>query len=186
MKEYYTLSFLLLLNRSLDAFVTYRLTPDLNYEANPLVSLFQQGWIMLGFVNVLVVILILYLGKFYYVGKKDFSPQARGYTFTQFISHYFYYEKGSFYKVFIYVPYNRKALLYISAYILPRTFVVWGFMPVFHNLSLDLFPSYVYYNEQFFLWIWVYVSLLIFAYFYFWVFFKKEYMSYSRISTFAT
>ena len=68
----------ILLTRWFDAFSTYRHTPDLGKEANPLVSIFGFGWTPLLVVIVVLSIYVIYAYYFATFQTFNLAPSKRG------------------------------------------------------------------------------------------------------------
>ncbi|HMV42554.1 MAG TPA: hypothetical protein PKD50_08470 [Leptospiraceae bacterium] len=95
--------------RSLDAYLTYLITPDLKFELNPLVSVGNQGWATLLSVNAFVVFFTLLL--LYYSFNNSvhiYYPKEKNYTLKEFISFFLYNEKNSFTKyIFVFLTIEK-------------------------------------------------------------------------------
>jgi hypothetical protein len=181
--EFWNLSLSLVFVRATDAYLTYTITPDLSFEANPLVAIANQGWTTLFWVNIVVVLLsifLLYLSIYY---PSDSYPKERNYSFQEFISHYLYNDRFSFHKIYFLVPDNKKAILSFCGFIFPRVFISWSIIIIIHNFSIIHFDLYLYYINFWNLWLYIYTFLIPLTLFYFWQFFKVEYRKYILAST---
>lgn len=168
--------------RGIDAYLTYKITPDLAYELNPLVSIWKQGWSALIFVNIAVIILsILFLHYSFKFPANQYYPQEMNLSIKEFVSYFLYNEKNSFYKIYFLVPYNRKVILNFCGYLFPRVFIVWSLVIIFHNFSLLHVAVYSEYSQDLHLWILIYLSILPITFYFFWNFFKIEYQKYKYL-----
>jgi hypothetical protein len=94
----------ILLSRSYDAYCTFRLTPDLSKEANPLVSVLGMGWTPLLFIISLLTLYTIY--AYYQASFKPTSllPTEKGYSFSNIIAYTFLGYKGEWPAVFYKLP----------------------------------------------------------------------------------
>ena len=172
------LSGCLIFLRMLDAYLTYIITPDLSFEANPLIVWAKQGWEMVFFANVFVVmisILLLYFSKRF---PPNSYPTEKDYSFKEFVSHYLYNDKFSFHKIYFFVPKNKKTILNFCGYLFPRVFIFWSIIIIIHNLGIIYSASYQFFLFYWNLWIFVYMSLVPLTFYFFWKFFRLEYKKY--------
>ncbi|MCU0392668.1 MAG: hypothetical protein MUE81_16270 [Thermoflexibacter sp.] len=180
----------LLITRLLDGLITYLVTPDLKYEANPIESVLGWGWIGLFVFNLLVVGVVIYLTHLHiYTNFNNYPTQK--YNLKQFISYYFFNTPNQFYRVFYSFPKNRKAFAYAHGYILPRTLIAFGIVIIVHNLLQYLhgFPYFLPLLEGYISFCWNYkwviglALTIIGSYFYLYYahkFFRIEYRNYQK------
>ncbi len=181
---------LILITRFLDGLITYLVTPDLKYEANPIESVLGLGWIGLFLFNVMLIGIVIYLTYFQiYTEFKNYPAQK--YNLKQFVSYYFFNAPDQFYKLFYSFPRNKKALAYAHGYIVPRTLILFGVVIIVHNL-LQYLQGFAYFEPLLtgyvaFCWnhkglFWVVLGIIT-SYFYFYYaskFFRMEYENYQK------
>lgn len=80
---------LLIALRIPDLYLTYRHTPDLAGEWNPIVSFFRISWAGFLVIQVGLICLISFLGYFYYT-RKPLEDVPADLTINQFAHYYFY------------------------------------------------------------------------------------------------
>jgi hypothetical protein len=177
--KFWKLSISLIFVRSTDAYLTYTITPDLSFEANPLVLIGEQGWPTLLFVNILVVFISILLLYFSIYFPPDSYPSEKNYSFKEFVSHFLYNDKTSFHKIYFFVPYNKKTILSFCGFLFPRVFISWSIIIIIHNigvLSSSIYRHYIFYWN---LWFYIYIVLAPITFYYFWKYFKEEYKKYN-------
>lgn len=180
--EFWVLSFSLIVLRMIDGYLTYAITPDLSFEANPLVVLVNQGWDILFFVNLCVILLTIVLLYFSIHFPADSYPIERNYSFKEFISYYLYNDKVSFHKIYFFVPYNKKTILNFCGFLFSRVFIFWSLIVITHNLGILHCSTYQYYLLYWNLWIFIYFSLIPLTLYVFWKFFRQEYLKYLSLT----
>ncbi|MEM7181956.1 MAG: hypothetical protein AAF518_13650 [Spirochaetota bacterium] len=180
--EFWFLSLALISTRLMDIVLTYRITPDLKYEANPLVQFAGLGWSILLLVNLFVVFACILLLVYSKTKNLSLFPKQKGYHFKEFVSHYLYNEKSSFYKIYFIVPYNRSAIVHFYGYLLVRTLITWSLCIVVHNFSLLTWETYRAYIVSYNAWMYLYLLLLPLTLFFFWKFFYNEFQTYRSLS----
>jgi hypothetical protein len=88
LRVYASLFILLILLRGLDLYVTYRITPDLSREWNPLVSGLGFDWF--AFILVQLLVIGLAIVGYHYFHQRERRPVPKpGLGLTQFIYYYF-------------------------------------------------------------------------------------------------
>lgn len=88
-KSYITAVVWIAVLRFLDLYITYRYTPDLQCEWNPLVSLFGFSWAGFIVAQIIVVVFVASLMYFYFNRKPVIIVQD-GLSFDDFIYAYFF------------------------------------------------------------------------------------------------
>jgi Kef-type K+ transport system membrane component KefB len=118
----------ILLTRWFDAFSTYRHTPDLGKEANPLVSIFGFGWTPLLVVIVALSIYVIY--AYYLATFQTFNlvPSEKGYSFSHFIGYVYIGKKQSWISLFYKFPKDLNRLNHFVGQLLSRCLVFAGFL----------------------------------------------------------
>ena len=104
MKKFTLVIAVFLPTRILDGISTYIVTPDLAAEANPLHSVFQLGWAGLFVANLTIISLCVCASYLYYTKPQPILDFEADLDYKNFISVYFFKEKGKFYKLFYAIP----------------------------------------------------------------------------------
>lgn len=135
--KFISLSFLLLFARGCDIYSTslwYFDNPS--HETNPFSSVLGLGWNGLIMSNLLIVGLIIYAFYYYTYNYSIQLPRVEFKKLTEFVSLYYFNEKGKFYQVFYRMPKNKRILIAHTGYVLIRVGIIGSFLAAFHNLSL--------------------------------------------------
>jgi len=85
--SYLGLNLFVILTRLVDMYFTYKYTPDLSNEKNPLVTIFGLRWKGIITIHIIGFIIIAYLSSLYFFAKKDILPRDKGLTFKEFRSY---------------------------------------------------------------------------------------------------
>jgi hypothetical protein len=153
MKKFILITTLFLLTRILDGISTYIVTPDLAAEANPLHSVFQLGWIGLFVANLTIISLCVYASYLYYTKPQPTLDFEADLDYKNFISVYFFKEKGKFYKIFYTIPTISRAWIALG-HIMTLSFTFYGAVILINNTS-----AYYYINNIQGLWYDLHVAL---------------------------
>ena len=126
--------FLLIITLLGDVLTTYFVTPDLNpdYEFNPLVRVFNFGWLELFLSGTVFVFLILYF--FNYSQKRINILNIKAESLGKYTSMLFYNKPFSF-SILFKIP-NFKQILIFSGFIIPFILVYTGFLSIVNNLFI--------------------------------------------------
>lgn len=145
--EFFTLVILLLLTRVLDGILTYKITPDLSRELNPLVSIFGFGWSGLIFMALCILIPTVFLNYLSIFKPYDNFPENET-SFEEFKKFYFNAYNPNLKKS------SGKIIVQTLGYIVPRVFIIWGVWVVLHNyLVLINEPNYKYLRNEYKIWL---------------------------------
>jgi Kef-type K+ transport system membrane component KefB len=132
----------ILFTRWFDAFSTYRHTPDLGKEANPLVSIFGFGWTPL---LVVIVVLSIYVIYAYYLATfQTFNlvPSEKGYSFSHFIGYVYTGKKQSWVSLFYKFPKDLNRLNHFVGQLLSGCLVFAGFLSTIMWLLINYTEFY--------------------------------------------
>jgi len=129
-----------------DGALTYIATPDLSYEANPLVAHFGFGWEALFISN--LIFIGLQIIAVYYAFVKYKSPAIEHSTYKEFSSSLFFNRPDKFKWMFYKLPKNWKPVLAMGGYALGITLPAARVITVSEwVLHLMKSPFESYYNE---------------------------------------
>lgn len=145
--EFLVILILLILTRISDGILTYKITPDLSRELNPLVSLFGVGWV--GLISAALLIIIPTVILNYYSIYKPFNNFPDGnVSFADFKKFYFSATNPA-------LKHSAgKIIVQTLGYIVPRVFILWGIWVIIHNyLVLIDEPTYKYLRSEYKIWL---------------------------------
>ena len=179
-KHYITAITYILLLRILDLGLTFIYTPDLRYEWNPVVSVFNYSWIGMLITQVLIICLILTVMSFYFF-KKPIINLPNDLSFKDYIYFYFHNEKKS--KKRKYLKPTRQTLNRVLAYngfILMTLAISISYLAIINNImvirKVRAYSNFiVQYGNVFYISVLVVMAILSFI-----LFFTIEYRSYRR------
>lgn len=167
--KFILLTFLLLFARGCDFYSTslwYFDNPS--HEANPLSSILGFGWNGLVISNLIIVGFIIYAFYFYSFKYSIHVPKTEIKNLTDFVSEYYFNEKGKFYKVFYRMPMNKEIMIGHTGYVLIRVVIIGSFLAAIHNLcQFHNIPAYNTYREIVKRPLFVIYGLIIFSFIYF-------------------
>lgn len=145
--EFSILLILLLLTRVADGVLTFKITPDLSRELNPLVKFFGFGWAGLIAIALLIVIPTVWLNYKSIFQPFDNFPKENNF-FDQFNRFYFSATNPN-------LKTNAgKIIVQTLGYIVPRVFIIWGLWVICHNyLVLIEDPIYKYLRTEYKIWL---------------------------------
>ncbi len=150
--EFVLLTILVILLRVADGVVTYRITPDLSRELNPLAF---GGWTLLIGAAFIVVTASTILNYYQIYCPINNFPDEPGYDLKSFKKHYFNIRTN---KLAATKP--GKIFAYVFGYTLPRTLIVWSALLVINNILVytenEVYESI---RHRYKLWFFVYCSL---------------------------
>ena len=134
----------ILVTRAYDVYCTYKWTPDLKLEANPLVSLFGLGWTPLLIIISILGIYCLY--AYYFSCFKDFDPFPikKDYNFSNFIGYIYTGKKQSWISVLYKFPKDINRFHYYMGNLMSRCLVFAGLI----STSMWLFLNQVAYYRN--------------------------------------
>jgi len=178
--HYITAITYILLLRFLDLALTFIYTPDLRYEWNPVVSVFNYSWIGMLVTQIFIVSFILAVMSFYFF-KKPIINLPEDLSFKDYIYFYFHNEKKT--KKRQYIKPTRQTLDRVLAYngfILMTLAISVSYLAIINNImvirKVRAYSNFISDHGSVF-----YISVLvIMAILSFLLFFTLEYRSYRR------
>ena len=174
--EFLLLAFLLVSTRCWDIITTYMVTPDLKTETNPLVSILGRGWVSVIISQIILVSIIIILNHQSLFKIKSSHPSQRGYSYKEFIRHYYFGKKESMIKMIYKLPQDKRTLIKLLGYVLPRALIV---ISIFISASSTfLITSWDYKRFYAVARPYYYIALIATAFVFIMLFFKKEYKIY--------
>lgn len=176
--EFFLLTLFLIITRCWDIAATYFVTPDLEKETNPVVSIFGQEWIAVIIVQALLMSVIITLNYYSLFKIKTSYPSQRACSFKDFIVYYYFGEKQNLIKMLYRFPKNRDVLIKALGYILPRALIA---ISIFISMSSTLLIVSDDYRKFYGVAKPYYYIVMVAIVFLFSVlFFKKEYLFYQK------
>ena len=179
--EFWLLTLFLLITRCCDIAATYIITPSLDRETNPIVSILGQGWKAVIILQLILVSVVIILNYFSLFRIKNSYPSQKGYSYKEFITYYYFGEKRSLISLAYKFPKNKSLLIKALGYVLPRSLIA---ISLFISLSSTLLivssdyqKFYAVARPYYYL-----VLIAIVCLFYI-LFFKREYAVYQEIQT---
>ncbi len=133
--EFFLLTSFFILARCWDMVATYLVTPDLEKETNPIISVFGQGWTAVIIIQAILMSVIITLNYYSLFKIKSSYPSQRACSFKEFIAYYYFGEKQNLIKMLYRFPKNRDVLIKALGYILPRALIV---ISIFISMSSTL------------------------------------------------
>jgi len=177
--EFFLLTAFLVITRLWDITATYIITPDLEKETNPMVSILGQGWVTIIIFQITVVSFIIILNYFSLFKIKTFYPSQKGYSYKEFITYFYFGEKRNLIELVYRFPKNKSTLVKALGYVLPRSLIVIG---VFISLSSTLLILNIDYQKFYaFARPYYYLVFIAIVFVFFVLFFRREYAKYQKI-----
>jgi hypothetical protein len=179
--EFSLLTLFFIVTRCWDIAATYFVTPDLEKETNPIVSIFGEGWtavIVIQAILVAVIITVNYFSLFKIVTN---YPSQRAFSFKEFVAYHYFGEKQNLIKMLYRFPKNKNVLIKALGYILPRALIV---ISIFISMSSTLlivnddYGKFYDVAKPFY-----YIVMVAIVFLFSVLFFKREYALYQK--TFA-
>ena len=178
--HYITAITYIFLLRFLDLGLTFIYTPDLRYEWNPVVSVFNYSWIGMLVTQIFIISIILAVMSFYFF-KKPIINLPEDLSFKDYIYFYFHNEKKT--KKRQYIKPTRQTLDRVLAYngfILMTLAISVSYLAIINNImvirKVRAYSNFISDHGSVF-----YISVLvIMAILSFLLFFTLEYRSYRR------
>lgn len=179
MKKFFTLAVLVILSRFYDVLTTYKYTPDLSNESNPIVLWFGAGWTTVIILQTLLTLLVIYFLYNYFFKFTPIIPEDKTLTLKQYISYFHFNEPNSLHKILYKMPENKKEFMASIGYVASMT-LIWVSIIVGTSTSF-LLLSEVYQEiyKQGIPYL-LYCIILGIATFFYFRFFKKEYKKYKN------
>ncbi len=179
--EFFLLTLLLVITRCWDMAATYVITPDLEKETNPMVSIFGQGWTTIIIFQIILVSFIIILNYYSLFKIKNSYPPHKGYSYRDFISYFYFGEKRNLIEMLYKFPKNRSTFVKALGYVLPRSLIVIGLFisssSTFLIINNDYQKFYAFARPYY------YIVLIAIVFLFFILFFKREYTIYQKIGS---
>jgi len=141
-KVFVLVVFLVILGRLLDSFTTFIYTRDLKLESNIIVQWFGGKWLTIILIQIILLFFIFLFLYFYYFKLKDYIPQEKGLSFTQYISFFHFKNKNSFWKIFYTIPNDKIGYFSMLGY-------VCSFSIIFASYLVGLSTTLLILSEQY-------------------------------------
>lgn len=140
--RFFTLLFLILATRAYDFYSTYRFTPDLSKEGNPLVLLTGSNWYYLTAILLVLLLFVLY-GLYVSIYKPiNIIPKETGLSFGSFIAYTYFGKPEKFISVFYKIPKDTKRAGYITGGLLPLSLLWAGIVTTIMWLLINHTDNY--------------------------------------------
>lgn len=174
--KFYLLAILFLLGRVFDIVTTALFTPNLDREANPIVSVLGANWTIVILLQVLLGALILY-GLYLYYHRTFELPTLKHLRFTEFISYMNFNTTKSFYKLFYSLPKNITYFIAHSGFVLTQTLIISSFFVGTSTSFLLISEAYrKFYNHG--VVYFIYAGMIALVIFNSYSFYRKSYKAY--------
>lgn len=162
MKRFIITVLLLMISRLYDITTTYFYIPDLEGELNPLVSIFDFGWLgtlIFQFIGVSFLIYTSFIYHFREIKTISFSSDI---SLKQFVSIFHFNNPHSFNKLFYKLPTNKNSLIYSLGAIVPKGLIIFSFIVGTSTTMLLLSEEYQFYYKKLNLpYVLIFISLVI-------------------------
>jgi len=177
-RTFITVAGYIILLRLLDLGLTFFYTPALQYEWNPVVTVFGYSWLGMLVTQIILISFIIYVMSFYFY-KKPLLDIPHDLSFKEYIYFYFHNKKRSSKKKWL--DYNRRSLERVLAYngfILMTLSISVSYLAIINNIlvirQVRAYSNFIYkYSNIFFP-----ILLIILAISSFYLFFYMEYKTY--------
>ncbi len=179
-KQYITAITYIILLRILDLGLTFIYSPNLRYEWNPVVSVFNYSWIGMLISQILIVSFIITVMSFYFL-KKPLADLPNDLSFNEYIYYYFHNEKRTQKRKYLkFTKQTIERVLAYNGFILMTLSISISYLAIINNLMvINNVKSYSYFIGQhgslFYLTIIIVMAILSFI-----LFFIMEYKSYRK------
>ncbi len=137
------ITFWIILSRVYDAYCTYQFTPDLDREANPLVSILGLGWTPL---LIIIGLLLFYIIYTYYKSvyqEFDFLPTEKGLSFSTFLSFIYLGRKAHWTTAFFQAPNSAERFHFYIGNVLSKALVFAGIVSTIMWLLINYTDWYL-------------------------------------------
>ncbi len=179
-KQYITAITYIILLRITDLGLTFIYTPNLKYEWNPVVSVFDYSWIGMLITQILIISFIIAVMSFYFY-KKPLSGLPNDLSFNEYIYYYFHNEKKTKKRKWLKLTrQNINRVLAYNGFILMTLSISISYLAIINNLMIiNKVRSYSNFIGQYgnFLYLTILVILAILSFI---LFFIVEYRSYKN------
>ncbi len=132
----FTILFVIIL-RVADLTLTYLYTPNLINEYNPLISIIGASWTGLIFFQVILIILISFVGYFYFFLPRNTIPSSE-FSFKQFGEYYFEGNDKSKKQRFFLVPKNFTTHIIFNGFLFLSVTIFVSLFAILNNSALLL------------------------------------------------
>ena len=179
-KQYITAITYIILLRIVDLGLTFIYTPNLKYEWNPVVSVFDYSWVGMLISQIFIVCLIIVVISFYFY-KKPLIGLPNDLSFSEYIYYYFHNEKKTKKrKWFKLTRQNINRVLAYNGFILMTSAISISYLAIINNLmiinKIRSYSNFIsQYGNVFYVSILIIVAILSFI-----LFFIMEYQSYRK------
>lgn len=179
-KQYITAITYIILLRIVDLGLTFIYTPNLKYEWNPVVSVFNYSWVGMLISQIFIVCLIIVVMSFYFY-KKPLTGLPNDLSFSEYIYYYFHNEKKTKKrKWFKLTRQNINRVLAYNGFILMTSAISISYLAIINNLmiinKIRSYSNFIgQYGNVFYVSILIIVAILSFI-----LFFIMEYQSYRK------
>jgi hypothetical protein len=136
-KAYISVIFTILILRFLDLFITFRYTPDLKGEWNPLVSLLGISWVGFLLIQLSIVIFVSFM-MFFYFKRKPVIVAQTGLSYYDFIYVYFFGKLRPWPQRMFSFPTNIGRHLVFNGFVFMCIAIVVSVFAIAHNVLLIL------------------------------------------------
>lgn len=123
MKRFIALAALAIISRFYDGFTTYRYTPDLSHEANPMVLWLGAGWPTIILLQAVLTTLLIYFLYNYFFKFRSIVPEDKTLTLKQYISYFHFNDPHSLHKMLYRIPDNKSQFMASIGYIGSMTLI---------------------------------------------------------------
>jgi hypothetical protein len=165
--------------RFLDLYITYRYSPDLKCEWNPLISFFGMSWPGLIFTQIAIVAFISVL-MFFYFNREPATIAQNGLSFNDFIYVYFFGKLRPWPDRIFTMPTNiRRHLVFNGFLFMLITSIISGFAIVHNALLIARAGFYIRFVAKYYS-IYFPLCFIFVAVFSLYLFFAIEYVGYQR------
>jgi hypothetical protein len=135
-KQYITAITYIILLRIVDLGLTFIYTPNLKYEWNPVVSVFDYSWVGMLISQIFIVCLIIVVMSFYFY-KKPLTGLPNDLSFSEYIYYYFHNEKKTKKrKWFKLTRQNINRVLAYNGFILMTSAISISYLAIINNLMI--------------------------------------------------
>ena len=176
--EFLIISLALILGRIGDGISTYKGGADLQFETNPLTSVFGLGWGSLIASNAFFISIMIGMNYFQIFYSKPMNTNIQVSSWKEYISMVYFGNKTSFSWFSIFkAPKNWKAYVHDMGYVLPRTFIVLSSIAMTNNFLMAKGDNI--YSKLMLTWeynfVWIYLFIVLFTIHYWTKKIKREY-----------
>lgn len=145
--QFYFLSALFITGRLFDIITTALFTPNLDREANPIVSLLGANWTIIILLQITFCAFIIY-GLYLHYKTEIKQPTIPNLRFHEYISQLNFNHSNSFHKKFYTIPKNKTFFIVHTGFVLTQTLIISSFLVGLSTSFLLTSTSYrAFYNH---------------------------------------